>query len=60
MNDCLCLDHIDSSDNFSNSVLYMIGNWMRDTALFSFETENGKWLLGHYLNFLCELNFIGP
>ena len=26
----------------------------------SFETENWKcWLLRHYLNFLCELNFIG-
>ena len=26
----------------------------------SFETENWKcWLLRHYINFLCELNFIG-
>jgi len=25
----------------------------------SFETENWKcWLLRHYLNFICELNFI--
>ena len=32
---------------------------MRDTVFLSFETENWMWLLRHYLNFLCELNFIG-
>ena len=54
----LPLDHIDSSDHFSNSVLYLAENWMRDTVFLSSETENWNWLLRHYL-FLCELNFIG-
>ena len=31
---------------------------MRDTVFLSFETENRKWLLRHYLNFLCELNLL--
>jgi len=53
----LPLDHIDSGDNFSNSVLYLAENWMQDTVFLSFETENWKWLLRHFLNFLCELNF---
>jgi len=53
------LDYIDSSENFSNSVFYLAEKWMRDTVVLSFETENWMWLLRHYLNFLCELNFIG-
>jgi len=28
------LDHVDSSEMFSNSVLYLAENWMRDTILF--------------------------
>jgi len=28
------LDHADSSEMFSNSVLYLAENWMRDTVLF--------------------------
>jgi len=53
------LDRIDSSENFSNSVLYLAENWMRDTVFLSFETESWMWLLRHNPNFLCELNFIG-
>jgi len=36
----LPLDHIDSSDNFSNSVLYLAENRMQDTVFLTFETEN--------------------
>jgi len=32
---------------------------MRDTVFLSFETKNWIWLLRHYLNFLCEQDFIG-
>jgi len=53
------LDHIDSSDNFSNLVLYLAENWVQDTVFLSFETENWIWLLRHYLNVLCDLHFIG-
>jgi len=28
------LDHVDSSEMFSNSVLYLAENWMRDTVVF--------------------------
>jgi len=28
------LDHVDSSEMFSNSVLYPAENWMRETVLF--------------------------
>jgi len=51
------LDH-DSSENFSNSILYPAENWMRDTVFLSFETQNWMRLLRHYLNFLYELNFV--
>jgi len=53
------LDHMDSSENFSNSILHLAENWMRYTVFLSFETENWMWLLRHNPNILCELNFIG-
>jgi len=53
------LDHIDSSESLSNSVLYLAEHWMWDTVFLFFETENWMWLLRHYLNFLYELNLIG-
>ena len=31
---------------------------MRVTVFLSFETNNWIWLLRHYLNYLCEVNFI--
>jgi len=52
------LDHVDSSENFSNSVWYLAENRMRDMVFLSFETENWIRLLRLYLNFLCELNSI--
>jgi len=40
------LDHVDSSEIFSNSASYLAENWMRDTVHFFFVTENRKcWLL---------------
>jgi len=44
------LDHVDSSEMFSNTVLYLAENWMRDSALLSFETENWKCWLLKYMN----------
>jgi len=51
------VDHVDSSENFSNLVSYLAENRMRDTVFL--ETENWIRLLRHYLNLLCELNSIG-
>jgi len=54
------LDHVDSGE-ISPTQFYIwqktgCGMWY----FLSFETENWIcWLLRHYLNFLCELNFIG-
>jgi len=60
-NSAVCPPLMDSSENFSNSVLYLAENWMRDTVFLSFEMENWMWLLRlrHNRNLLCELNFIG-
>jgi len=44
----------------SSTQFCLAENWIRIRYLLSFETENWKcWLLRHYINFLCELNFIG-
>jgi len=54
------LDHVDSSEIFSNSVLYLAENWMRDTVLFVIRNRKLELLVVETLqNFLCELNFIG-
>jgi len=33
------LDHVDSCEMFSKSVLYLAQNWMRDTVLFAFRNR---------------------
>jgi len=57
---CLPLDHVDSTE-ISPTQFYI---WQKTgygiRYFLSFEKENWIcWLLRHYLNFLCELNFIG-
>jgi len=56
----LPLDHVDISE-ISPTQFYI---WQKTgyglRYFLSFETENWIcWLLRHYLNFLCELSFIG-
>jgi len=56
----LPLDHVDSSE-ISPTQFYI---WQKTGCgiryFLSFETENWMcWLLRYYLNFLCELNFVG-
>jgi len=36
---------MDSSENFSNSVLHLTENWIWDTVFLSFETENWMWVV---------------
>ena len=53
-------DHVDSSEIFSNSVLYLAENWMRDTVLFVLRNRKLEMLVVETLHkLLCELNFIG-
>jgi len=48
---------------FSNSVLYLAENWMRDTVLFVLRNRKLEMLVVETLPklfvFLCEQNFIG-